>query len=458
MSSNMSGLNRPDNSPASATSTAAQIKGNVRKRLLETMDLTEARRMPVEQLQAECSRRIDLLLNEQRCPLSSPEKQQLLREVLDEIFGLGPIEEFLRDPLVSDILVNGPHKIYIERFGRLKKTNVTFRDDAQVMQVIQRIAASVGRRIDESSPMLDARLADGSRVNAIVPPLALDGPAMSIRRFGTVPISIEKLIEHDSLTEEMSMFLSACVRSRTNILISGGTGSGKTTLLNVLSRWIPDGERVVTIEDAAELQLQRDHVIRLETRPSNIEGKGEITQRDLLRNTLRMRPDRIIIGEVRGSEALDMLQAMNTGHEGSMTTVHANTPRDAMRRIENMVSMAGLNFPVAAIRQQTAAALDLLIQTARLAGGKRKILSIAEVTGIEGDTICLQDIFVYRQKGIDAAGNAQGQFEACGVRPQMVERLRERGAELPENLFHRRVMVNHAAAKDAPPKAGGRNV
>ncbi len=396
--------------------------------------------MPVEQLHSECSRRIDMLLNEQRCPLSGPEKLQLLREVMDEIFGLGPVEEFLRDPAVSDVLVNGSRQIYIEKFGKLERTDAVFRDDAQLLQVIQRIAGSVGRRIDESSPMLDARLADGSRVNAIIPPLALDGPAMSIRRFGTIPISIEKLIEMDSLTREMALFLESCVRCKVNILISGGTGSGKTTLLNVLSKWIPEQERVVTIEDAAELQLPREHVVRLETRPPNIEGKGEITQRDLLRNTLRMRPDRIVIGEVRGAEALDMLQAMNTGHEGSMTTVHANNTRDALRRIENMVSMAGLNFPVAAIRQQTASALDILVQLGRLVGGKRKVISVAEITGMESDAICMQDIFQFRQMGIDENGVARGQYEACGVRPQMLEKLKERGAALPETLFQRRVL------------------
>ncbi|MDB5172567.1 MAG: tadA capF [Phycisphaerales bacterium] len=456
MFSSMNGINRLNPAQPAPSNSPQQIKANVHRRLLETMDLTEARRMPVEQLHAECSRRVDMLLTEQRCPLSAPEKLQLLREVLDEIFGLGPVEEFLRDPLVSDVLVNGPSLIYVERFGRLEETTAAFRDDAQLIQVIQRIAASVGRRIDESSPMLDARLADGSRVNAIIPPLAIDGPAMSIRRFGIVPISIEKLLELESLTPEMALFLEACVRTKVNILVSGGTGSGKTTLLNVLSRWIPSDERVVTIEDAAELQMQRRHVIRLETRPPNIEGKGEVTQRDLLRNTLRMRPDRIIIGEVRGAEALDMLQAMNTGHEGSMTTVHANNARDALRRIENMVSMTGLNFPVTAIRQQTASAVDLLIQTSRLAGGRRKVVGIAEITGTEGDAICLQDLFAYRQLGIDDEGNARGQFEACGVRPQLFERLRERGADLPDDLFHRRVLATWPGNGSAR-KAGSHN-
>ena len=429
----------PPSGPTGSTG-VQEIKARVHRRLIETIDLVEARRMPVEQLQAECSRRVDILLNEQRTPLSAPEKAQLLREVLDEIFGLGPIEEFLRDPKVSDVLVNGPKKVYIERFGKLELTDATFRDDDHLIQVIQRIAARIGRRIDESSPMLDARLADGSRVNAIIPPLALDGPAMSIRRFGTIPIDVESLMKLGSITHEMVIFLEACVRARMNILISGGTGSGKTTLLNVLSTWIPDRERVVTIEDAAELQLQRQHVVRLETRPPNIEGRGEVTQRDLLRNTLRMRPDRIIIGEVRGSEALDMLQAMNTGHEGSMTTVHANNPRDALRRIENMVSMAGLNYPIHAIRQQAASALNIVLQLGRTTGGRRKLLSVVEVTGMEGDAMCMQDLFRFRQTGIDNEGNAAGQFEACGVRPQLLPKIESEGMELPPDLFQRRVL------------------
>src|SRR5688572_30712034 len=358
------------------------VKAEIHRRLIETMDLTQARRMPREELHRECSKRIDQLLSEQRTPLSMPERQRVLREVMDEVFGLGPIEELLRDGLVTDILVNGPEQIYAERQGRLELTTLAFRDDAHLLQVIQRIAARVGRRIDESSPMLDARLADGSRVNAIIPPLALDGPAMSIRRFGKIPFDINRLVEVGAIMPDMTRFLEACVRCRFNIVISGGTGSGKTTLLNVCSRWIPQGERVVTIEDAAELMLQRRHVVRLETRPPNIESKGEVTQRDLLKNCLRMRPDRIILGEVRGAEALDVLQAMNTGHDGSMTTVHANSPRDAIRRVENMVSMAGLNFPVQAIRQQMASAINIIVQVARLTGGQRKVTNIAEVTEI----------------------------------------------------------------------------
>ncbi len=416
------------------------IKADVHRKLLASLDLVQARRMPREQLQQECSRRIDQLLNEQRCPLSNPEKQKLLRDVLDEVFGLGPIEELLRDPLVTDILVNGPHQIYIERYGRLEVTEQAFRDDEHLTQVIQRIAARVGRRIDESSPMLDARLSDGSRVNAIIPPLALDGPAMSIRRFGATPFDVDRLITINALTAEMSAFLQECVRCRANIVISGGTGSGKTTLLNVLSRWIPTGERVITIEDAAELQLQRAHVVRLETRPPNIEGKGEVVQRDLVKNSLRMRPDRIILGEIRGPEALDMLQAMNTGHDGSMTTVHANSARDAARRIENMVSMAGLNFPIHAIRQQMASAINILIQVARLTGGHRKIISIAEITGMEGDALCMQEIFRFQQAGIDRQGNASGHFEACGVRPRILERIVAEGANLPADLFRQRIL------------------
>jgi pilus assembly protein CpaF len=421
------------------------IKSEVHRRLLETMDLAQARRMPREQLQQECSRRVDHLLNEQRCPLSAPEKLKLLREVMDEIFGLGPLEDLLRDPLVTDILINGPHQIYLEKQGRLHETEQQFRDNDHLLQVIQRIAARVGRRIDESAPMLDARLADGSRVNAIIPPLALDGPAMSVRRFGTIPFDIERLVGIGALTREMSTFLEACVKCRMNILISGGTGSGKTTLLNCLSRWIPQGERVVTIEDAAELQLQRRHVVRLETRPSNIEGKGEVTQRELVKNTLRMRPDRIILGEIRGGEALDMLQAMNTGHDGSMTTVHANNTRDALRRIENMVSMAGLNFPVHAIREQMSSAINLLVQVGRITGGRRRIRSITEITGMEGEAVCMQDIFRFKQMGVDADGHATGQFEVCGVRPHCLERILSEGIQLPQDMFRGRVLAHTAA-------------
>ena len=429
------------NSNGVATDSHHELQAKVHRRLIETMDLNEARKLPAEQLYNECSRRVDALLSSQGTPLSTPEKRDLIRRVMDDVFGLGPIEEFLRDPAVTDILVNGPHRIYIERYGQLEPTPATFRDEAHLINVMQRIASKVGRRIDESSPMLDARLADGSRVNAILPPLALDGPCMSIRRFGAMPIDIEALLRLQSMTEEMAQFLQAAVYARLNILISGGTGSGKTTLLNVLSRWIPPADRVVTIEDAAELQLQRQHVVRLETRPSNIEGKGEVTQRDLLRNCLRMRPDHIIIGEVRGAEALDMLQAMNTGHDGSMTTVHANSTRDALGRIENMVSMAGLQFPVTVIRQQMASAFDVVVHVTRLTGGKRRLVSIAEVTGMEGDIICLQDLFAFRQTGVSSEGHAIGFFETKGVRPRVIERILEQGCQLPAKLFERRVLL-----------------
>jgi len=414
------------------------LKQRVHRRLMETLDLAQAQRLPPDELREECLRRVDFLLNEQRVPLNAAKKQQLLQEVMDEIFGLGPIEELMRDPMVSDILVNGPHQIYIEKEGRLTQTEVRVRDDAHLLGVIQRIAARIGRRIDEGSPMLDARLEDGSRVNAIIPPLALIGPVMSVRRFAKIEISAQRQIELGSWSEEMCTFMEAAVRCRMNVVVSGGTGSGKTTMLNVLSKWIPPGERVVTIEDAAELRLQRDHVVRLETRPPNIEGRGEVTQRDLLRNTLRMRPDRILIGEVRGGETLDMLQAMNTGHEGSMTTVHANSTRDALRRIENMVSMAGLNYPVHVIRDQMSSTLNLLIHLARLTGGRRKVVSISEVTGIESDVILLQDLFRFRQTGIDEEGHASGAFEPCGVRPRVLDRFQAEGITLPPTVFQRR--------------------
>jgi pilus assembly protein CpaF len=417
--------------------TLVRVKQNVQQRLLEEMDLAQANRMTVDQLRAECSKRLDKLLNEQRCPLSAPEKQRLVQDVIDEIFGLGPIEELLRDAAISDILVNGPKKIYIEKEGRLEKTNLAFRDDAHVMRVIQRIAIKVGRRIDESAPMLDARLMDGSRVNAVIPPLSLIGPCLSIRRFGTIPINGDDLVRFGSMTQEMLIFLQACVKSKVNILISGGTGAGKTTLLNVLAKSIPAGERIVTIEDAAELNLPHEHVITLETRQANIEGRGEVTQRDLLKNCLRMRPDRIVIGEVRGPETLDMLQAMNTGHEGSMTTVHANTPRDALRRLENMVSMAGLNYPVEVIRHQISSALHVVLQVARLTGGKRKVVNLSEVTGIENGAILLQDLFRFQQRGVDDKGAAIGEFEQRGVRPQLLDRLEASGIRLPVEFFMR---------------------
>ncbi len=417
-----------------------QIRSAIHQRLLATMDLAAARKLPMEQLFEECSRQADRLLAEQSWPLTALERKQILHEILDDIFGLGPLEQFLRDPTVGDILINGAKTIYIERQGRLERTNVSFGDDKQLVDVIRRIANSVGRRIDEASPMLDARLPDGSRVNAIIPPLALDGPVMSIRRFGASPIGIEQLLELRTLTREMAQFLRDCVRCKINMLVAGGTGCGKTTILNALSRWIPEGERVITIEDAAELQLQRAHVVRLETRPANVEGKGQVNQRDLLRNSLRMRPDRIILGEVRGAEVLDMLQAMNTGHEGSLTTLHANQSRDALQRIESMVLMTGLSTTVKAIRQQVAASLNVIVQLGRLVGGARKMISISEITGMEADVICMHEIFRFRQTGVDEKGAAQGHFEACGVVPQILKTLRERGAQFPNDMFQARVL------------------
>ena len=419
------------------TTPRSELKVRIHQRLVESLDLVAAQRMPVAELRDECMRRVDSLLSGEHTPLSSAEKQQLLREVMDEIFGLGPLEELMRDTAVTDILVNGPNQIYVERQGRLELSGARFRDEKHLMQVIQRIAAGVGRRIDESSPMLDARLQDGSRVNAIIHPLALGGSAMSVRRFAGVKIDAQRLVDLNAWTADMSKFVEAAVRCRANILVAGGTGTGKTTLLNVLSKWIPNGERVITIEDAAELNLQRDHVVSLETRPPNIEGKGEVSQRDLLKNTLRMRPDRIIIGEVRGAESLDMLQAMNTGHEGSMTTVHANSARDALRRIENMVAMSGMNWPVHVIRDQMANTLDVVIHATRMTGGRRKVTSIVEVCGMERDVILVQEIFKFKQDGIDKEGHATGTFEPCGVRPKLLDRMLREGLDIPTTIFNK---------------------
>ncbi|HTV47778.1 MAG TPA: CpaF family protein, partial [Phycisphaerae bacterium] len=399
--------------PTNQTRTAVEPEVRVK------MDTGAAPRPPVDQLFDECTQRVDQLLTQQSSPLTGMERNQILHEILEDIFGFGPLKPFLRDPTVSDILINGAKTIYVERHGRLEPTDASFGDDAQLLQVIQRIAKAVGRRIDEASPMLDARLSDGSRVNAIIPPLALDGPIMSIRRFGSKPYEIDQLLEMGSLTKEMALFLQNCVRCKINMLVVGGTGGGKTTMLNVLSRWIPENERIITIEDAAELQLQRKHVVRLETRMPDVEGKGRVAQRDLFRNSLRMRPDRIIIGEVRGAEVLDMMQAMNTGHEGSMTTIHANQPREALHRIESMILMTGMPITVKAIRQQIATSLNILVQLERLVGGARKMTSISEITGMEGETICMHDIFRFRQTGIDEKGCAKGQFEICGVVPRI---------------------------------------
>jgi pilus assembly protein CpaF len=418
-----------------------ELKRLIHSKLVDKLDLSR-----VSDLEGETLRREIRLVVERLCDTENPllnrmERERLIDEVLDETFGFGPLEVLLKDPTISDILVNGPFKIYVERRGKLEKTDVKFRDTDHLLQIIDRIVSKVGRRVDETSPMVDARLPDGSRVNAIIPPLALDGPSMSIRRFGANPLKLEDLLNYKAFTPEMAMLMEAAIKARLNILISGGTGCGKTTLLNTLSSFIPHDERIVTIEDAAELQLQQDHTVRLETRPPNIEGKGQITTRDLVRNALRMRPERIIIGECRGAEALDMLQAMNTGHAGSMTTLHANSPRDAQARLETMIMMAGMELPIKAMRQQISSAIDIIIQANRLQGGPRKVTCVTEVMNMEQDMIIMQDIFRYKQLGIDQNGRAFGQFEATGVRPSFVQRLEAAGIKLPSNLFQERALL-----------------
>ena len=412
-----------------------EMKARLHRAIINRMDLTKLGQLDAEQLHAEVSRLVEDMIAAENVPLSVSERERLIGEVRHELFGLGPIEPLLADPEVSDILVNSPKKVYIERRGKLELTSVEFKDDEHLMRVIERIVSTVGRRIDESSPMVDARLADGSRVNAIIPPLSLDGPVLSIRRFGADPLRMARLIENGALTKEVALMFEMCVKARLNVLISGGTGAGKTTLLNALSSYIPDDQRIVTIEDSAELQLQQPHVVRLETRPPNIEGKGEVTQRDLVKNALRMRPDRIVIGEVRGGEAIDMLQAMNTGHDGSLTTVHANTPRDALARLETMIQMTGMRLSDRAMRQQVASALDLVIQAARLSDGTRRITSISEITGMEGETITMQEIFHFERKGVDKDGRVVGRFRPTGVRPRFAERLKVYGMQLPRVFF-----------------------
>ncbi|MBC8105456.1 MAG: CpaF family protein, partial [Anaerolineae bacterium] len=393
---------------------------------------------PHETVRSEVRVLIRELCQNEKSLLNHAEQERLMDEVMDETFGLGPLETLLKDPTISDILVNKWDRIYVERKGRIELSEVRFRDNAHLRQIIDRIVGVVGRRIDETSPMVDARLTDGSRVNAIIPPLALDGPAMSIRRFGAKPMMLEDLIRAGAFPAAVMDFLAAAVQARCNVLISGGTGSGKTTLLNCLSRYIPADERVITIEDAAELQLQQPHVVRLETRPSNIEGKGEVSQRDLVKNCLRMRPDRVIIGECRSAEALDMLQAMNTGHDGSMTTVHANNTRDAIQRLEVMVAMAGFDIPMRALRQQVSSAIQIVVQASRLTGGKRKVTRVTEITGMEGDQIQMHDLFSFEQTGVDSEGNTTGHFLCTGIRPKVYERIEHRGIKLPGDLFMRR--------------------
>ena len=418
-----------------------QVKADLHRKILDRLDLEKLGRTPNDAAREEVLLLIRNTVNSEAVPLSFAERERLSREILDEIFGLGPLEPLLKDPSVSDILVNRYNKVYVERAGKLEPTGLSFKDDAHLMQIIDRIVSRIGRRVDESSPMVDARLADGSRVNAIIPPLAIDGPCLSIRRFGRDPVTARNMIENKSLTEPMLELLSAMVKGRLNFLISGGTGAGKTTLLNVLSSYIPNSDRIVTIEDAAELQLKQEHVVRLETRPPNIEGKGAVRQRQLVINSLRMRPDRIVVGEVRGEEAFDMLQAMNTGHEGSLTTVHANTPRDALARIENMCSMANLNIPERAMRHQIAAAIHAVVQVSRLSDGTRKVINISEVTGMEGEVICMQEVFVFERQGIDETGKVRGGFRATGIRPKFADRLATAGCRLRPALFESHMEV-----------------
>jgi pilus assembly protein CpaF len=418
-----------------------QVKADLHRKVLDRLDLEKLGKTSGDSARDEVLVVIRGVVNSEVVPLSFAERERLAREILDEIFGLGPLEQLLKDPNVSDILVNRHDRVYVEKAGKLELTTLSFKDNTHLMQIIERIVSRVGRRVDESSPMVDARLADGSRVNAIIPPLAIDGPCLSIRRFGRDPVTARQMLENQTLTEPMLELLSSMVKGRLNILVSGGTGAGKTTVLNVLSGYIPNSDRIVTIEDAAELQLKQEHVVRLETRPPNIEGKGAVRQRQLVINSLRMRPDRIVVGEVRGEEAFDMLQAMNTGHEGSLTTVHANSPRDAMARIENMVSMANLNIPERAVRHQISSAVHAVIQVARLSDGTRKVITISEVTGMDEDIIAMQDIFTFDRTGIDEAGKVRGAFRATGVRPQFAERLATSGARLRPALFESRAEV-----------------
>ena len=418
-----------------------QVKADLHRKILDRLDLEKLGRSTGDSAREEVLVLIRNSVNSEVVPLSFTERERLSREILDEIFGLGPLEPLLKDHTISDILVNRYDRVYIERAGKLELTGLSFKDNQHLMQIIERIVSRVGRRVDESSPMVDARLPDGSRVNAIIPPLALDGACLSIRRFGRDPVTARNMIENHSLTEAMLELLSIMVKGKLNLLISGGTGAGKTTLLNVLSGYIPNVERIVTIEDAAELQLKQEHVVRLETRAPNIEGKGAVRQRQLVINSLRMRPDRIVVGEVRGEEAFDMLQAMNTGHEGSLTTVHANSVRDALARVENMVSMANLNIPERAVRHQIASAIHAVVQVARLSDGTRKVISVSEVTGMDTESILMQDIFVFDRRGIDENGKVRGAFRATGVRPQFAERLANAGTKLRPSLFESKTEV-----------------
>jgi pilus assembly protein CpaF len=419
-----------------------QFKSEVHRTLISRLDLEKLSRVNSAQARHAVAGMITEIIAGQRVPLSLNEQEKIQEELLDEVFGLGPLEPLLRDKAISDIMVNGKDSVFIEKGGVLRKINASFRDDRHLMQIIDRIVSRVGRRVDESSPMVDARLPDGSRVNAIIPPLALDGPALSIRRFGTGPLIANQLVALKSISAEMMELLAAAVRARISVLVSGGTGAGKTTLLNILSQYIPQGERVVTIEDAAELQLAMQNIVRLETRPPNVEGQGAIRQRQLLINSLRMRPDRIIIGEVRGEEAFDMLQAMNTGHEGSMTTIHANTTRDALSRLESMVAMSNLNLPERTVRQQIASAIAIVVQVSRLSDGSRRVVNISEITGMEENIISMHEIFSFQRKGIGPDGKVIGAFQPSRIRPKFLERLRVSGIMLPASMFEHVTEVN----------------
>jgi pilus assembly protein CpaF len=418
-----------------------ELKYRVHDRLVAQLNLDEVKRLPEQNRRGELRLVVARFLAAESPDLAPEARAALIESLLDELVGLGPIDGLLREPGAGDILVNGPDDVWVEREGKLEPSAVRFRDEQHLLQIIERIVARVGRRIDDSCPMVDARLPDGSRLNAIIPPLSLRGPALSIRRFSAEPLTMDRLLELSALTREMARLLEAAVRGRLNVIVSGGTGSGKTTLLNALSHFIPDNDRVITIEDAAELRLQQRHVLPLETRPANLDGKNEISMRELVRNALRMRPDRIVIGECRGPEALDMLQAMNTGHEGSLTTLHANSPRDALMRLETMLLMGGFDMPLKALRRQIQSAVDLIVQADRLSGGRRRVTAITEVVGMEGDVIVTQEVFLYQQYGVDSLGRAQGQFVATGVRPAFAARLAAAGQELPPHLFAQRVLL-----------------
>ena len=412
-----------------------EMKVRIHQKLLERMDLTVMETLPMDELRRQLKVMVERLIDDEKAPLNEAERATLVRDIQHEVFGLGPIEPLLADPTISDILVNTSRQVYVERHGKLELTPITFRDNAHVMKIMDKIVSSIGRRIDESSPMVDARLPDGSRVNGVIPPVSIDGPILSIRRFAVIPLRMYDFVELRTVTPEMAALLEGVVKARLNVLVSGGTGSGKTTLLNVLSGFIPITERIITIEDAAELQLQQPHVVRLETRPANIEGRGEVTPRALVRNALRMRPDRIVIGEVRGAEVLDMLQAMNTGHEGSLTTIHANSPRDSLTRLENMIDIAGVVLPPKVTRQQISSALNVVIQLARLSDGKRRIISLQEITGMEGEMVSMQEIFSFQQTGVSADGAVHGHFMASGIRPKFVDRLLVRGVAVDDRWF-----------------------